>query len=109
VVVAGAILLLYVVGSHRDYRPFRDEHFLDPLEGIGAGGYAIVGLAALASGSAFLRNLFGPGTTGKLLSGGSIPVLNWTSGIAVSCALLLLFSEFLETYVDPLRPEDSGS
>ena len=32
VLAAGAVLLLYLVGSHRDYRPFRNEHFLDPLE-----------------------------------------------------------------------------
>jgi multicomponent Na+:H+ antiporter subunit B len=109
VVVAGAILLLYIVGSHRDYRPFRDEHVLDPLEGLGAGGYVMIGLAALASGAAFLANLFGPGKTGTLLSGGSIAVLNWASAIAVSVAMLLLFAEFLETYVAPLEPEDSGS
>lgn len=109
VVLAGAILLLYLAGNHRDYRPFRSEHLLDPLESLGAGGYAIVGLAALASGSAFLTNLFGPGVAGKLLSGGSIPVLNWTSAIAVTCAMLLLFAEFLETYVVPLAPGDSGS
>jgi multicomponent Na+:H+ antiporter subunit B len=109
VLLAGAILLLYLVGSHRDYRPFRREHVFDPLEGLGAGGYVIIGVAALASGGAFLTNLFGPGTTGKLLSGGSIPLLNWTSAIAVSCAMLLLFTEFLETYVRPLAPEDAGS
>jgi multicomponent Na+:H+ antiporter subunit B len=109
VVVAGAILLLYIVGSHRDYRPFRDEHVLDPLEGLGAGGYVVIGLAALASGAAFLTNLFGPGKAGTLLSGGSIAVLNWASAIAVSVAMLLLFAEFLETYVAPLEPEDPGS
>jgi multicomponent Na+:H+ antiporter subunit B len=109
VLVAGAVLVLYLVGSHRDYRPFRREHVFDPLEGLGAGGYVIIGLAALASGSAFLANLFGPGTTGELLSGGSIPLLNWTSAIAVSCALLLLFTEFLETYVVPLSPDDAGT
>ena len=109
VVAAGAVLLLYLVGSHRDYRPFRDEHILDPLEGLGAGGYVMVGLAALASGTAFLTNLFGYGKTGTLLSGGSIALLNWTSALAVSCAMLLLFAEFLETYVVPLEPEDPGS
>jgi multicomponent Na+:H+ antiporter subunit B len=109
VLFAGAILLLYLVGNHRDYRPFREEHALDPLEGLGAGGYVIIGLAALGSGTEFLANLFGPGKAGTLLSGGSIPVLNWTSGIAVSCALLLLFAEFLETYVVPLESEDAGS
>ena len=109
VLFAGAILLLYVVGSHRDYHPFRDEHVLDPLEALGAGGYVVVGLAALVSGTAFLTNLFGLGTTGTLLSGGSIPLLNWASAIAVSCATLLLFAEFLETYVFPLEREDAAS
>jgi multicomponent Na+:H+ antiporter subunit B len=109
VVVAGAILLLYLVGNHRDYRPFRNERFLDPLEGLGAGGYVVIGLAALASGAAFLTNLFGFGKTGTLVSGGSIPLLNWASAIAVTVAMLLLFAEFLETYVEPLEPEDAAS
>lgn len=109
VVLAGALLVVYLVGSHRDYRPLRNEHALDPLEGLGAGGYAMVGLAALASGTPFLTNLFGPGETGTLLSGGSIPVLNWTAALAVTAAMLLLFGEFLETYVVPLAPEDAAS
>jgi multicomponent Na+:H+ antiporter subunit B len=109
VVLAGAILLVYLVGNHRDYRPFRVEHLLDPLEGIGVGGYVVVGLAALVSGTAFLTNLFGFGKTGTLVSGGSIAILNWASAIAVSVAMLLLFAEFLETYVVPLEPEDVGS
>ena len=69
----------------------------------------IVRLAALASGTPFLTNLFGRGTTGTLFSGGSIAILNWASAIAVSVAMLLLFAEFLETYIVPLEPEDSGS
>jgi multicomponent Na+:H+ antiporter subunit B len=109
VVVAGAILVLYLVGSHRDYRPFRNEHALDPLEGMGAGGYVVTGLAALVTGTAFLTNLFGPGQTGTLASGGSIGILNAAAGLAVTVAMLLLFAEFLETYVVPLEPEDVGS
>ena len=109
VLIAGSVLILYVIGSHRDYRPFRDEHVLDPLEGLGAGGYVVIGLAALVSGAAFLTNLFGPGIAGTLRSGGSIPLLNWASAIAVTCAMLLVFAEFLATYVAPLAPEDAGS
>ena len=109
VVAAGAVVLLYLVGSHRDYRPFRDERFLDPLEAVGTGGFVVVGLAALGSGTAFLTNLFGLGTPGMLRSGGSIAVLNWASAIAVTVAMLLLFAEFLETYVAPLEPEDAAS
>lgn len=109
VVVAGSILVLYLVGSHRDYGAFRSGRVLDPLEGLGAGGYVVVGLAALASGAPFLANLFGNGATGSLISGGSIPVLNWASGIAVTVAMLLLFAEFLETYDVPLATEDAAS
>lgn len=109
VLFAGAMLLLYLVGSHRDYRPFRDERVLDPFEALGAGGYIVVGLAALVSGLAFLTNLFGLGATGTLVSGGSIALLNWASAIAVTVAMVILFAEFLETYADPLRPEDVAS
>ena len=107
VVLAGAIVLLYLVGSHRDYGPFRNEHALDPFEGLGAGGYVVTGLAALAGGSAFLTDdFFGFGKAGTLLSAGGIGVLNAAAGIAVTVAMLLLFAEFLETYVVPLEPVD---
>lgn len=109
VLLAGAILLLYLVGGHRDYRPFRNETVLDPFEGLGVGGYIVVGLTALASGTAFLTNLFGAGKSGTLVSGGSIALLNWASAIAVTVAMIILFAEFLETYRAPLEPEDAGS
>ncbi len=104
---AGAVLLLYLVGSHRDYAPFRNETILDPLEAVGVGGYVVIGLAALASGIPFLTNLLGYGKPGNLVSGGSIAALNWASAIAVTVAMLTLFSEFLETYVVPLSRTDA--
>lgn len=103
---AGAILLLYLVGSHGDYRPFRNEEALDPLESFGVGGYVVIGLAALVSGLPFLTNLLGYGTAGDLVSGGSIAALNWASAIAVTVAMLTLFAEFLETYIVPLSLAD---
>jgi len=109
VVLSGAILVLYLVGSHCDYSPFRNQHVLDPLEAVGAGGYVVTGLAALVAGMPFLTNLFGFGRTGTLASGGSIGILNGAAGVAVTFAMLLLFAEFLETYVVPLEPEDVGS
>ena len=99
---AGAILVLYLVGSHRDYRPFRNEELLDPLEAVGVGGYAVIGLAALVSGLPFLTNLLGYGKPGSLVSGGSIAALNWASAIAVTVAMMTLFAAFLETYIVPL-------
>ncbi len=54
------------------------------------------------SGAPFLHNLLGPGTTGTLLSGGSIAFVNWAAGIEVAAAMLTLYSEFLREYVVPL-------
>jgi multicomponent Na+:H+ antiporter subunit B len=72
---------------------------LDPFEGVGAGGYVVVGLAALIGGMAFLTNLLGPGTPGTLYSGGSAPFVNWAAGTEVAAAFLILFMEFIEAYV----------
>jgi len=106
--VAGTILLLYLVGGRSAYAPFLAEAALDPLESLGAGGYVVIGLAALASGLPFLTNLLGLGTPGSLVSGGSIAALNWASALAVTVALLTLFAEFLETYVVPLARADEA-
>jgi hypothetical protein len=86
----------------RSFRPFGNEGILDPIEATGAGGYVVVGLAALVSGQPFLHNLIGHGITGTLESGGSIPFLNWAAGIEVAAALLTLYSSFLQEYVVPL-------
>jgi multicomponent Na+:H+ antiporter subunit B len=102
VVVAGAALLVFLASSYRDWEGIGNEHVLDPLEGIGAGGYVVVGLAALVSGLPFLTNLLGPGAPGTLESGGSAIFVNWAAGLEVAAANLLLFSEFLGEYIVPL-------
>src|SRR5438552_12895182 len=81
VLIAGGVLLVYVATSYRTWRRVAREVVLDPLEGAGVGGYVIVGLAALISGMPFLHNLLGPGTTGTLLSGGSLPFLTLPTAI----------------------------
>jgi multicomponent Na+:H+ antiporter subunit B len=99
VAVASGIVLLWLVAGYRAWEPLGDDTHLDPFEGLGAGGYALIGLAALWSGLPYLTNLFGPGQTGTLVSGGSIPFVNWASGIEVAAALLILFNEFVQEYV----------
>jgi multicomponent Na+:H+ antiporter subunit B len=102
VVIAGGAVLLFLAASYRAWSGFGDEHILDPLEGIGAGGYVIVGLAALVSGLPFLRNLLGGGTTGTVWSAGSAAFVNWAAGIEVAAANLVLYTEYLHEYVVPL-------
>jgi multicomponent Na+:H+ antiporter subunit B len=102
VVLASAFALLFLAGDYHTYRSLTPTPVVDLAEGMGAGGYAVIGIVSLLLGSAFLHN-FGPlGTTGTLASGGSIPFLNVASALEVGAAFVLLFTEFLDELV--LRP-----
>jgi multicomponent Na+:H+ antiporter subunit B len=105
VVMASAVVLLYVTVGYRQWRRLGREQVFDPFEGLAAAAYVAVGLAALIAGDAFLKNLLGAGETGTLASGGSMSVLNWAVAIEVAAANLVLFTEFLESYVVPHIPE----
>jgi multicomponent Na+:H+ antiporter subunit B len=102
VAIAAGALLLYLAAGHRAWTRIGRESRLDPLEGLGAGGYVVIGLAALVAGRPFLANLLGGGVTGTLQSGGTAVFVNWSAGIEVAAANLVLFTEFLREYVAPL-------
>jgi multicomponent Na+:H+ antiporter subunit B len=108
VTVAAGALLLYVAAGFRGWRPFGNEGVLDPVEALGAGGYVVIGLAALIAGMPFLANMLGGGVTGTLRSGGTASFVNWAAGIEVAGANLVLFSEFLRKYVVPLGEGRDG-
>jgi multicomponent Na+:H+ antiporter subunit B len=108
VALASSVLLVFLAASYRSWSGVASTHILDPLEGIGAGGYVVIGLAALIGGLPFLTNLFGPGVSGTLFSGGSSPFVNWSAGLEVAAANLILYSEFLEEYVVPLAAGTRG-
>ncbi|MDX6487314.1 MAG: multicomponent Na+:H+ antiporter subunit [Gaiellaceae bacterium] len=103
VAVAAGIVLVYLVSSYRAWSGIVDPRALEPLEGLGAATYVIVGLAALVSGVPFLSNVLGPGDVGTVWSGGSAAIVNWAVGLEVAAANLILFREFLEEYVVPLE------
>ena len=104
VAIAAGALLLYLAAGHRAWTRIGSESRLDPIEALGAGGYVVIGIAALVAGEPFLTNLLGGGVTGTLESGGTAPFVNWAAGIEVAGANLVLFTEFLREYVVPLGP-----
>ena len=108
VVIAGAVLLVYLTQGHRPWRRFATEHALDPIEGLGVGTYVALGLATAIAGAPFLHNFLGPGKAGTLVSGGSMPFLNWGTAIEVAAANLVLYTEFLQHYLEPLGPKERG-
>jgi multicomponent Na+:H+ antiporter subunit B len=96
VILASAFLLLWLAGSLRVYRNLTPTPAVDLVEGFGAGGFAATGLLAVVLGQPFLHNLLPYGLAGKLSSGGSIPIVNWATALAVTAGFVLLFNEFLE-------------
>jgi multicomponent Na+:H+ antiporter subunit B len=103
VALGGGLVLLYAAGRYRAYRAASPQALVDVGEGVGAGGYATVGIAALVSGAAYLENFLDLGTKGTLAAGGTIPILNAASALAVAAAVILLFHEFLEEVMYPQR------
>lgn len=102
VALASAFALLYLTVGYRPWSRRSKEEALDPLEGLGASGYVVIGLAALISGLPFLTNLLGPGKPGTLWSGGSLSFINWSVAIEVAAANVILYKDFLEQYIAPL-------
>jgi multicomponent Na+:H+ antiporter subunit B len=102
VAIASGAVLLFLVAGYREWSAFGHETLLDPLEGLGAGGYVVLGLAPIFSGLPFLTNFFGHGVTGTVFSAGSAAFVNWAAGIEVAAANLVLVSEYLQQYVVPI-------
>ena len=96
VVLASAFLLVWLAGEYRAFRKLTPTAGVDVAKGSGAGGYVVVGLAALLLGHAFLRAIGPLGTTGTMASGGSLLLLNLATALEVTAAFILIFTEFLE-------------
>jgi multicomponent Na+:H+ antiporter subunit B len=96
VVLASAFAVIFLAIEYRAYRRLASTTFAEPLESFGAGGYVGLGLIALASGLAFLQNFMELGVFGRLSSGGSAILVNWSAALAVCGGFLVIFSEYLE-------------
>ena len=103
VLLAAGLVLVWAAGSYRAYSRVSPTTVVDLAEGLAAAAFPALGLALLASGGAFLENVLPLGTRGSLLSGGTIPLLNWTAAITVTAAVTLIVAEFLEELAVPLR------
>lgn len=98
-ILASAWALIYLAGGYRLYRRAGPQAVVEIFDAGGAGAYALIGLAALASGGVFLQNWLPYGQFGSLLSAGTIDVINCAVGIEVTAAFILVFAEFLKQLV----------
>lgn len=96
VALATAIHLLYVAGDYQALDKLRPVPLFKATEAAGVSAYVAIGLAAIATGSAFLTNVLPLGSYQKLASAGTVPLLNAAVGVAVLSSVVVLLSEFLE-------------
>jgi len=96
VVLAAAVILVFVAGGRVAMAPIRPTGAAEALEAVGAGGYVAIGIAGLIAGMRFLSNFLPLGTVGSLLSSGTITSLSTIVGIEVAGALTLIVSEFVD-------------
>ncbi len=96
VVLATAPLMVYIAGDFHTFTRITNQVLLEGSEALGIFGYVALGLAGLVTGGAFLQNVVPRGTTGDVLSGGTIPLLNLATGLAVAAGFVQLLYAFLE-------------
>ena len=96
VILMAALLLIYLGGTHLNLGSLRPLGALEASEGLGAAGFALIGLGGLVIAGTYMENFIAPGQVGFLISGGTLPLLNIAVGLEVMGALLVVLGEFLD-------------
>lgn len=96
VILATAPLAVYLAGSFDDFKRITSQRLIEISEAAGAAGYAVIGLAAMAAGAAFLQNFIPQGVKGSVLSGGTIALIDLSVGLEVAAGFVMLLTAFLE-------------
>jgi multicomponent Na+:H+ antiporter subunit B len=105
VILATAFMLVYLSGDVRAARRLRPAAVVDTAEAIGAGGFAAVGVTALALGFPYLYNFLPLGkVAGSVSSSGTIALISLLVGIEVAAAFVAIIGELLEQTLLVRRP-----
>src|SRR4051794_33768941 len=105
VVASAAFLLLFLGADYRTFHSVGRSEAWEGVEGVGAAGFAGLGLLSLGLGLAFLENFLPLGTSGRLTSGGSVLLVNWAASFAVAAGFVLIFGEFLQEAMAKRHPK----
>lgn len=101
VIIASALLLLFLCEDYRTWRRVVGSRMMDACEGGGALAFALAGLMPMLFGAAFLQNIMPLGKFRDMLAGGLMQVVNAGVAFAVFGGFSLLFVEFLEETREP--------
>jgi multicomponent Na+:H+ antiporter subunit B len=97
VMLATAFVLIYLSGEFLTFKRFSPADFTDVAEAVGAGGYAAIGVSAVAMGLAYLKDFLPLGQVpGAVSSSGTIALISFFVGIEVAAAFILIIGELLD-------------
>jgi multicomponent Na+:H+ antiporter subunit B len=97
VVLATAFVLVYLAGRFLAFERISPVDVTDAVEALGAGGFAAVGIAAVAMGLPYLTNFLPLGTIpGAVSSSGTIALISFFVGVEVGAAFILIVGELLD-------------
>jgi multicomponent Na+:H+ antiporter subunit B len=97
VVLATAVMMIYLAGEFLVFERVSPVDIIDSAEAIGAGGFAAVGVAAVAMGLPYLTNFLPVGSTpGAVSSSGTIALISFFVGVEVTAAFISIVGELLE-------------
>jgi multicomponent Na+:H+ antiporter subunit B len=99
VILASVPFLLYVCENTESLRRITSHTAIEVIEALGAGSYALIGLAPLVIGVPFLTNFLPLGTTGDVFSSGTIAIISACVGFEVAAAFLLVGYTYLEEII----------
>jgi multicomponent Na+:H+ antiporter subunit B len=97
VMLATSLVLIYLAGQFLVFRRISPIDITDAVGAVGAGGFAVVGVSAVAMGLPYLSNYLPLGSTpGAVSSSGTIALISFVVGIEVAAAFILIVSELLD-------------
>ena len=97
VILATAFILVYLSGEFIAFRRLSPVALLDAVEAVGAGGFAAVGVTAVAMSLPYLYNFLPLGQVpGAISSSGTIALISFFVGLEVAAAFVLIVGELLE-------------
>jgi multicomponent Na+:H+ antiporter subunit B len=100
VILASVPLVVYLSDGVKAFEKIISNPLIKFAECGGAGGYAIIGTAALFCGSHFLTNFLPLGTTGDPFSAGTIALISVTVGVEVTGGFVLLMHVYLREIIE---------
>jgi multicomponent Na+:H+ antiporter subunit B len=106
VILASALLLVYLAEDTEAFARITSHNAVEIVEALGAGAYALLGVAPLGFGLPLLTNIVPLGQTGDVFSSGNIAIISACVGVEVTAAFLLVLFTYLEEIIAGQKPSE---